>query len=397
MSAEPILAVNSGSSTLKFGLFAEDGDEESALVKGSADGIGKDSGKLEIVDGDGKALLSETKNYASQKEALRHVTDSLAALGVAQPVAVGHRIVHGGPKLRDHARITPEVLRTLESAIHFAPLHIPTSLELIRDTEAIYPELPQFACFDTAFHKTLPEKAYHYPLPEKYLDRGVRRYGFHGLSYASVVHQLGAQLKPRTVVAHLGNGASLAALRDGKSVDTSMGMTPTGGIPMGTRTGDLDPGVLLYILRTEKPSADALETLLNHASGLAALGGTADMRELQKAASNGDHAAALAATLAIDIFCTAIAKTIAAFAISLGGLDMLVFAGGIGEHSQIVRANVCAYLAILGVHLDAERNAASASLLSSDASTVAVRIVPAQEEAQMAREVRKLLSCPREK
>lgn len=386
-ASSPILAINSGSSTLKLGLYAEDDGEERALLTGSAEGIGKESGKLEILDGDGKTLLKENKNYASQKEALSHVTGSLASLGIAQPEAVGHRIVHGGWRLRDHTRITPDVLVTLEASVHFAPVHIPASLMLIRHTEDLYPDLPQFACFDTAFHKTLPEKAYHYPLPAKYLEQGVQRYGFHGLSYASIVHQLGMELKPRTVVAHLGNGASLAALRDGRSVDTSMGMTPTGGIPMSTRTGDLDPGVLLYIRRTEGLSGDELEDLLNHESGLKAIGGSNDMRELQKSASNGEHTAALA----IDIFCTAIAKTVAAFSISLGGLDMLVFAGGIGEHSTQVRANVCAQLSMLGVDLEADRNNASEPLLSSDVSRVAVRIVPAQEEVQMAREVRALL------
>ncbi len=380
----PILAVNSGSSTLKFGLFTEDGRKERTLVKGDADGIGKDSGTLEVVDGDGKTLISESEKHDSQTDALRHITSSLRRLGFPEPVAVGHRIVHGGPHLRDHTRITPDVLVTLEASVHFAPVHIPTSVALIRGTSDIYPDLPQFACFDTAFHKTMPEKAYHYPLPVKYLQQGVQRYGFHGLSYASIVHQLGAELKPRTVVAHLGNGASLAALRDGKSVDTSMGLTPTGGIPMSTRTGDLDPGVLLYIRRTEGLSGDALETLLNHESGLAALGGTSDMRELLKAEANGDARAALA----IDIFCTAIAKTVAAFAISLGGLDMLVFAGGIGERSAQVRANVCAQLAVLGVDLAEDQNMASKPIISNDASRVGVRIVPAQEEVQMAREVR---------
>jgi len=383
----PILAINSGSSTLKFGIFTESEGGEFALATGSADGIGKDSGELEIRDTSGKSLQKEEKKYASQKEALRHVTDSLASLGIPPPAAIGHRIVHGGPRLRDHTRITPDVEVTLEASVHFAPVHIPTSLALIRDTKEIYPDLPQFACFDTAFHRTLPEKAYHYPLPSKYLEEGVQRYGFHGLSYASIVHQLGSELRSRTVVAHLGNGASLAALRDGKSIDTSMGMTPTGGIPMSTRTGDLDPGVLLYIRRTEGLSGDALETLLNHDSGLKALGGSNDMRELQKHAASGDSAAALA----IDIFCTAIAKFVAAYTVSLGGLEMLVFAGGIGEHSAQVRSGVCERLTLLGVELDTARNEASQSLLSTDASRVTVRIVPAQEEVQMAREVRKRL------
>jgi len=384
LGRRPILAINSGSSTLKFGLFTEGAGEERALAKGSADGIGKDAGKLEILDAGDKSLYSDQTPIGSQQVALSRITDELKRLGFPEPVAIGHRIVHGGPRLRDHVRITPDVIAALEASVHFAPVHIPTSLELIRHTETIYSHLAQFACFDTAFHKTLPEKAYHYPLPAKYLQEGVQRYGFHGLSYASIVHELGPALMPRTVAAHLGNGASLAALRDGKSVDTSMGLTPTGGIPMSTRTGDLDPGVLLYIRRTEGLSGDELEDLLNHQSGLEALGGSNDMRELQKAAGGGDAKAALA----IDIFCTAIAKTIAAYAVSLGGIDMLAFSGGIGEHSAQVRSDVCAKLALLGVELDVERNAASQSLLSSDGSRVQVRVVPAQEEIQIAREVR---------
>lgn len=386
-----ILAVNSGSSTLKFGLFVtengtENGDER-ALLRGSAEGIGKDGGKLEILDGGGKQLRHEEKKYASQKEALDHVAQSIKDFHAERPAAVGHRIVHGGPKLRDHVRITVEVLKTLDAAVHFAPLHIPTSIDLIRSAEAIYPDVPQFACFDTAFHQTLPEEAYRYPLPAEFADEGVRRYGFHGLSYASVVHQLGSALKPRTVIAHLGNGSSLAAVLEGKSIDTSMGLTPTGGVPMGTRTGDLDPGVLLYLMRAHKLNDDKLEALLNHKSGLLALGGASDMRELQKRADANDHDAALA----IAIFCRAIARTVAAFAVSLGGLDALVFAGGIGEHSAPVRANVCALLKLVGVAIDPAKNDASSSVLSDEAGGVEVKIVPSQEEAQIAREVRRLL------
>ena len=380
-----ILAINSGSSTLKFGLFVKDGADERCLARGGADGIGKAAGKLEIVNGDGASLHSEQTPIETQQIAASRIGDALKGLGFPLPLAIGHRIVHGGPRLRDHTRITPDVIAALEASIHFAPVHIPTALALIRHVSEIFPDMPQFACFDTAFHKTLPEKAYHYPLPLKYLEQGVQRYGFHGLSYASIVHQLGPELKARTVVAHLGNGASLAAIHDGKSVDTSMGLTPTGGIPMSTRTGDLDPGVLLYIRRTEGLSGDELEDLLNHASGLKALGGSNDMRELQNAAANGSEAAALA----IDIFCTGIAKTVASFAVSLCGLEMLVFAGGIGEHSAPVRAGVCERLAFLGIDLDPARNAAAAEpLFSTDSSRVAVRIVPAQEEIQMAREIR---------
>lgn len=384
----PILAINSGSSTLKFGLFANESGEEQPLLRGSAEGIGKDSGSLEIKDGEGRTLLSEGRKYASQLEALSHVTNAMTKQQAPQPAAIAHRIVHGGPKLREHIRITPLVQKTLEEAIHFAPLHIPTALELLRGAESLYPKLPQFACFDTAFHRTLPEEAYRYAVPKEFFEQGLQRYGFHGLSYASIVHQMGSALKPRTVVAHLGSGASLAAIRDGQSIDTSMGLTPTGGIPMGTRTGDLDPGVLLYLMRAGKLNADALESLLNHKSGLAALGGTSDMRELQQKSGQRDHDAALA----ITIFCRAIARTVAAFAISLEGLDQLIFAGGIGEHSAEVRAQVCEQLTIFGLTLDAESNAKAQPIISAKSSTTETCIVPSQEEAQMAREVRRLMA-----
>jgi acetate kinase len=383
-----ILAINSGSSTLKFGLFTNESGEEQALLKGSAEGIGKQNGGLEMKDGENKVLFYEHKEYTSQLEALRHVTNAMTKQQAPQPAAIAHRIVHGGPRLREHIHITPQVQKTLEEAVHFAPLHIPTALELLRGAESLYPELPQFACFDTAFHRTMPEEAYRYAVPKEFFEQGLQRYGFHGLSYASIVHQLGSALKPRTVVAHLGSGASLAAIRDGQSIDTSMGLTPTGGIPMGTRTGDLDPGVLLYLARAGHLNADALESLLNHKSGLAALGGTSDMRELQQRASQGDHDAALA----ITIFCRAIARTIAAFAVSLGGIDQLIFAGGIGEHSSEVRTKVCEQLALLGVTLDADSNAKAQPVISAKNSTTETRIVPSQEEAQMAREVRRLLA-----
>jgi acetate kinase len=385
---KPILVINSGSSSLKFGVFVERGGEEHALVRGAADAIGSANGKLEIFDEQGKPIHQESHRLASQKEALSHIAGKLEELHYAKPQGVGHRMVHGGPKLVSHQLITKEVLATLEKAVHFAPLHIPAAVDLVHHTESLYRDVPQFACFDTAFHQTMPDAAYRYAIPEKYFEQGVRRYGFHGLSYASIVHVLGKELPRRTVVAHLGNGASLAALEEGKSVDTSMGLTPTGGIPMGTRTGDLDPGVALFFMRREKLDADALETLLNHDAGLKALGGTNDMRKLQEKASQGSHDA----KLAVEIFCRSIAKTIASFAVVLGGLDLLVFSGGIGSHSAAVRADVCNRLRFLGVTLDDARNAEGGPMLSAEASKVAVRIVPSEEEIQIARYCRKMLA-----
>lgn len=383
----PILVINSGSSSLKFGVFVERGGDERALARGGADAIGAANGKLEIFDEQGKLVHQETHRLKSQKEALSHIAGKLAELKYEPPQAVGHRIVHGGPHLVAHQKITDAVLAALRKAVHFAPLHIPLAVDLVNHTENLYPGVPQFACFDTAFHQTMPEAAYRYAVPGRYFEQGVRRYGFHGLSYASIVRALGKELPRRTVAAHLGNGASLAALMDGKSVDTSMGLTPTGGIPMGTRTGDLDPGVVLFFMRREKLEADALESLLNHDAGLKALGGTNDMRRLQESAAQGSHEA----KLAVEIFCRAIAKTVASFAAVLGGLDMLVFSGGIGEHSAEVRADVCRRLQFLGVELDDERNAAAKPVISAEASRVALRIVPSEEEVQIARHCRALL------
>ncbi len=384
---KPILVINSGSSSLKFGLFVEQGGNEHAVLRGNADAIGSENGRLEILDEQGNVSFKEARRFESQKVALSHITKQLVALNYETPVGIGHRVVHGGPHLIAHQRITDHVLSALEKAVHFAPLHIPAALELIRHTEQIYPGVPQFACFDTAFHQTMPEAAYRFAIPEKYFALGVRRYGFHGLSYASIVHALGNSLPPKTIVAHLGSGASLVAVANGKSVDTSMGLTPTGGIPMGTRTGDLDPGVPLFLIRNQKLDADSLESLLNHDAGLIAIGGTNDMRRLLSASTAGDQNA----RLAIEIFCRAIAKTVASFAAVMDGVDLLVFTGGIGEHSADVRANVCRRLAFLGVTLDAGRNDMSGLLISADASRIAVRVVPSEEEKQIAWECRALL------
>jgi acetate kinase len=388
MPDEPILVINSGSSSLKFGLYIERAGEDQAVLDGLADGIGRDTGKLELKDAHGQTLRSEPMRFASEDDALAHAASWLADNSKLKPVAVGHRVVHGGPHLLTHQLITPAVLAELQKNVHFAPLHIPVALRLIAAAERAYPKIPQFACFDTAFHATIPEVASRFPIPRPLFDEGIRRYGFHGLSYESIVHQLGKDLPSRTVMAHLGNGASLAAVKDGGSVDTSMGLTPTGGIPMATRSGDLDPGVLLFLLRVKKMNADSLEHLLNHESGLTGISvGKSDMRDLQSAAAAGDQKA----QLAIDIFCASIRKVIAAYAAVLGGLDMLVFSGGIGEHSAPVRKNVCQGLKFLGISLDDASNQSNAGEISAAASKVSIRIIPSQEDRQIARHSRALL------
>ncbi|MEX3810954.1 acetate/propionate family kinase [Paraburkholderia sp. BR13439] len=371
-----ILVLNSGSSSLKFGLFAPSADDETLLLEGAAEGIGRTDGRLRIKAADGRVLLQQDQKLDSQTEALQQLSQLLVQQHHARPSAVGHRVVHGGPHLRTHQRITDDVRRQLLDALHFAPLHIPPALELINEATEIFRDATHYACFDTAFHATLPPRAARLPLPRRYADAGVIRYGFHGLSYESLVKQLGAALPSRAVFAHLGNGASLCALLDGRSVDTTMGLTPTGGIPMGTRSGDLDPGVLLYLMRAERLDADALDTLLNRQSGLAGYAdGESDMQALQKSAAAGDARA----SLALDAFATGVRKTIGGYAALLGGIDLLVFTGGIGEHSAEVRRRVCDGLAFLG-------------LVEGDPAGK-VRVLHTEEEKQIARHCRELLQA----
>ena len=388
MADAPILVINSGSSSLKFGLYKLQDGEERALLYGAADGIAQPLTKLELKDSSGNTLRAAEVKFSSLEEALERATQWLADFSNEKPGAIGHRVVHGGPHLRKHQRITIAVRKELEACVHFAPLHIPAALQLIEKAHTTYPDIPQFACFDTAFHTTIPEVASRFPLPRDLFDEGIHRYGFHGLSYESIVYQLAKELPSRTVIAHLGSGASLAAVKDGRSIDTSMGLTPTGGIPMGTRSGELDPGVLLYLIRTKQMNADSLEKMLNHDSGLCGIsGGTADMRELEKAAAGGDQKA----QLAIEMFCVAIRKYVAAYSAVLGGLDLLVFAGGIGEHSAAVRSQVCGGLKFLGVDLDETANEKQQRTISKQHSKVQVRVVESQEDEQIARHCRAIL------
>jgi acetate kinase len=369
-----IFALNSGSSSLKFAVYFRGANDEEALLTGSADGIGRSTGSLHIRSANGESLVHRESILESQSNALSVIASTIREHIPTTPLAIGHRIVHGGPKLRAHQRITPAVVDELRYATHFAPLHIPQALSLIASAQSIFTEAEQFACFDDAFHQTMPEVALHLPIPQRYFDAGIRRYGFHGLSYESLVHHFGEQLPERAIFAHLGNGASLCALRNGKSVDTTMGLTPTGGIPMGTRTGDLDPGVLLYILRNENLSADEFEKLINHESGLFALSfGESDVKALEERASSGDPQA----TLALDVFAVSVRKTIGAYIALLGGVDLLVFTGGIGEHSIYIRSAATNGLEFLGVTRDK------------------VQIVPAQEEKQIARHCRAMLAQSR--
>jgi len=368
-----ILVLNSGSSSLKFGVYCRGTGDEQVLLAGSADGIGRRDGSLQIHFPDGQTALRRQDVLESQENALAAVAEAVRDHIHKAPVAVVHRVVHGGPRLRTHQLITPQVLELLRNATHFAPLHMPQALTLIAAAQTIFPAAKQFACFDDAFHRTMPEVASHLPLPQRYFDAGIRRYGFHGLSYESLAHQFGDALPARAIFAHLGNGASLCALRNGVSVDTTMGFTPTGGIPMGTRSGDLDPGILLYLLRNERLEADALEDLFNHQSGLFALAsGESDVRALEQRAG-GDDAEAI---FALNVFATSVRKVIGSYVALLGGIDLLVFTGGIGEHSQRIRSAAGGGLESLG--LTAEK----------------IQVVPTEEEKQMARHCRRIMVSP---
>jgi acetate kinase len=366
-----ILVLNSGSSSLKFGVYYRGASDEEPLLTGSAEGIGRSSGSLRIRSADGKSLLQRDSSHESQDHALRALAEAMREHISDAPAAVGHRVVHGGPKLRTHQLITPQVLEELRSATHFAPLHIPQALTLIASAQSIFPSAAHFACFDDAFHRTIPEIASRLPLPRCYFDAGIRRYGFHGLSYESLVNHFGPRMPRRAIFAHLGNGASLCAVRDGASIDTTMGLTPTGGIPMGTRSGDLDPGVLLYLLRHEKFDADRLEDLLNHQSGLFGLScGESDVKALEERARANEPEA----ILALDIFAVSVRKAIGAYIALLGGVDVLVFTGGIGEHSERIRS--AATRGVEGLGLTADK----------------IQIVPAREEQQMARHCRRMIA-----
>ena len=365
-----ILVLNSGSSSLKFGIYRPGEADEEPVLTGSAEGVGRDDGSLHILSSDGTSLSQRECIHESQSEALNALAAAIREHIDNMPLAVGHRVVHGGPNLRRHQIITPQVLDELRSATHFAPLHIPQALSLIAAAQSIFPSAAQYACFDDAFHQTIPEIACRFALPQRYFDAGIRRYGFHGISYESLVHHFGATLPKRAIFAHLGNGSSLCALQNGASIDTTMGLTPTGGIPMGTRSGDLDPGVILYLLRNQKLEADKLEDLLNHESGLFALSsGEGDVKALEERARSNDPKA----RLALDVFTISVRKTIGAYLALLGGVDLLVFTGGIGEHSDHVRSSATQGLESLGLTADK------------------VQIVPTQEERQIARHCREMI------
>ncbi len=405
---DALLVLNAGSSSLKFSVFGAEGEDLRLLLRGQLDSLGLQEApsaaavpRFVAHDASGTVIGQrqwEAKSSLSHAAAIefllawwdgdaKRADHALEGLRLA---AAGHRVVHGGLRFAAPVRVDEDVLAHLDELVPLAPLHQPHNLAAIRAVAAKAPHLPQVACFDTAFHRSQPPLAQAFALPRRFADEGVRRYGFHGLSYeyiASVLPSVDAKAAVgRTVVAHLGNGASMCALRAGKSVATTMGFTPLDGLPMGTRCGALDPGVLLYLMDEHKLDARAIERVLYHESGLLGVSGMAsDMRTLL--ASDDPRAAE-----AIDLFVYRIGRELGSLAAAIGGLDALVFTGGIGEHAAAIRARVCQGAAWLGLELDEDANAADGPRITQPGSRVAAWVIPTNEELMIARHTRDVLS-----
>jgi acetate kinase len=387
-----ILTINGGSSSIKFALF-EAGDSLRRILEGRIERIGLPEASLRVKGLDQADNFSRPVAAPDHKRAVDALMDWIEQrTGPVGVTAVGHRVVHGGPKYSAPALITAEMVAELRQLESFDPEHLPEEIQLTEALHRRFPGLPQVACFDTAFHHDLPCVARLLPIPRRYEARGVRRYGFHGLSYAYLIGELarlaGAEAaQGRVVLAHLGNGASLAAVHHGKPVDTSMSFTPTAGVPMSTRSGDLDPGLVWYLARTEGFDAKRFNEMVNFQSGLLGVSETSsDMRDLL-----AQQAADVRAAEAVALFCYQVKKWIGAFAAALGGLDTLVFAGGIGENAPEVRARVCDGLGFLGIELDPQRNAAGADLISAATSRLPVRVIRTDEEWMIAKTVCRVL------
>jgi acetate kinase len=392
-----ILVINSGSSSIKFSLFDSAAGDPCSLFEGEVTGIGGVRTGFKFRDANGRNLSGGRKEVKAETsvEAIGLVVEAVSGEGLPKVDAVGYRVVHPGAKLDRHQRITPEVMKDLEEAVEFAPLHDPAVIEVIREMMERFPDVAHYACFDTVFHDTMPAAATTYAIPAVYRERGVRRYGFHGLSCESIVRQLraegGLEFPRRMVIAHLGSGCSVTAVVDGRSVDTTMGLTPTGGVVMGTRPGDLDPGLVLYLLRQmQGDEVNALERMLklekmlNHDAGMVALSGMPnDMKAVREAAAGGDAKA----KLAVEIFTRSVKKAVGGFMALMGGVDAVVFAGGIGEHDARSRAEILGGLESFGISVNSALNEEKGDALrrvSASDSVPMVLVVPAKEDWMIA-------------
>ncbi len=390
MTTPSILTINGGSSSIRFAVY-EAGETPRRRLDGRIDRIGLSGTNFIVNNPAGESQAPRHLVAANHRTAVGFLLDWLEAQPVFASVkAVGHRVVHG-MKHSEPERVTPKLLAELHRITPYAPDHLPREIGLIEAFRQRHPKLPQVMCFDTAFHRTMPRVAKLLPIPRRFAAKGVERYGFHGLSYTYLMEELGrldpAATQGRVILAHLGNGASLAAVRHGKSIDTSMGFTPTAGLVMSTRTGDLDPGLVYYLARTEHTTAARFQQMVNHESGLLGVSETSsDMRDLLAREAHDVRAAE-----AIALFCYQSKKWIGSFTAVLGGLDTLVFAGGIGENAPRVRARICEGLSFLGIELDQKRNAKNAPLISPDTGRTRVRVIRTDEELMIARSVTRVL------
>jgi acetate kinase len=382
-----ILCINSGSSSIKFALYALQ-ENEQLIAAGAVERIGLPGSWLWLRDHQGNRLVDEHADYANHKEAVKAMfVTAIEAQHLPTPDGVGHRVVHGGPTHMAPERVSPELIHILRGLVPLAPLHLPAEIKGIDAVAEHYPGLGQAVCFDTAFHRRIPPVAQRLPIVRSLWHEGIHRYGFHGLSYEYIVSSLGGHIKGRAIIAHLGNGASMAALKDGTPQDTTMGFSALGGLMMGTRCGDLDPGVLLYLMDEKGCDARQLERLLNRRSGLIGVSGiSSDMKTLLDQRATEPHAAE-----AIELFCYTARKYIGALSAVLGGLDTLVFTGGIGERAAPVRWMICHGLEYLGIRLDPGNNDAHADIISTNDSPCCVRVIPTNEDLMIARHTRALL------
>ena len=381
-----ILTINSGSSSVKVSLY-EMGEIEKLMLSGNMKRIGLRAGVFQIKDAKGTSLIDEHTDLPDHETALKKLFAWLEEHETSRSLdAVGHRVVHGGPKYNKPHRITSEVIAELRELVQLAPDHLPHEIKAIQATSRSYPDLTQVACFDTAFHRHMPDLAQIYALPRHYQHEGLVRYGFHGLSYEYILQELRKEAgeevaNGRVIIAHLGNGASMAAVKGGKSMDTTMGFTPAGGLVMSTRSGDLDPGVLIYLMEEKGLRPSALNELINQHAGLLGVSGiSSDMKDLLDKEEGEVHI-----RQAVDLFCYQASKHLGALAAVLGGLDTLVFTGGIGENAPAVRQRICQNLSFLGIHLDAQLNVSNEAIISRKDGPATVRVMRTDEDLMIAR------------
>jgi acetate kinase len=381
-----ILTINSGSSSIKLGLYTM-AKTEKLVLSGSLTRIGLTAGIFEVKDVDGTTMIDEPVDLPDHETALKILFEWLEKHTSDESLdAVGHRVVQGGQKYSAPHRVTPELVAELKDLVALAPDHLPHEIKAIQATSRAYPDLVQVACFDTAFHQPMPQVAKIAALPRYYQHEGLIRYGFHGLSYEYIMQELhkkaGAQAaQGRVIIAHLGNGASMVAVWHGKSMDTTMGFTPVSGLVMGTRSGDLDPGMLVYLIQEKGMRPSTLNDMINQHAGLLGVSGiSSDMRDLLEKEKTEAHAHE-----AVELFCYRASKHLGALAAVLGGVDTLVFTAGIGENAPAVRQRICQKLAFLGVQVDPRRNEANAAIISPEGAVVTVRIMKTNEDLMVAR------------